>query len=62
MRGIYQNYEDKLENANFFNHQRRLTGDWYSGTTGIDPIDDATNIFPLASISFPFSKDLNKYL
>ena len=41
MRGIYQNYDDKLENTNFFNHQRKLTDDWYNGTTGIDPIDDA---------------------
>ena len=48
MRGIYQNYEDKLENTNFFNHQRKLTDDWYNGTTGIDPIDDAI-------------KDVNKY-
>ena len=48
MRGIYQNYKDKLENTNFFNHQRRLTDDWYNGTTGIDPIDDAIN-------------DVNKY-
>ena len=48
MRGIYQNYDDKLENTNFFNHQRKLTDDWYNGTTGIDPIDDAI-------------KDVNKY-
>ena len=41
MRGIYQNYENKLENTNFFNHKRKLTDDWYNGTTGIDPIDDA---------------------
>ncbi len=48
MRGIYQNYQDKLENTNFFNHQRKLTDDWYNGTTGIDPIDDAI-------------QDVNKY-
>ena len=48
MRGIYQNYDEKLENTNFFNHQRKLTDDWYNGTTGIDPIDDAI-------------KDVNKY-
>ncbi len=48
MRGIYQNYDNKLENTNFFNHQRKLTDDWYNGTTGIDPIDDAIN-------------DINKY-
>ncbi|MDC0060096.1 cryptochrome/photolyase family protein [Pelagibacteraceae bacterium] len=48
MRGIYQNYDNKLENTNFFNHQRKLTDDWYNGTTGIEPIDDAI-------------KDVNKY-
>ena len=48
MRGIYQNYDKKLENTNFFNHQRKLTDDWYNGSTGIDPIDDAI-------------KDVNKY-
>ena len=48
MRGIYQNYTDKLEKTNYFNHNRKLSDDWYKGTTGIDPIDDAIN-------------DLNRY-
>ncbi len=48
MRGIYQNYDDRLEKTNYFNHKRRLTDAWYNGTTGIDPIDDAI-------------KDVNKY-
>ncbi len=41
IRGIYQNYDDKLEKTNYFNQHRRLTDDWYYGTTGIEPIDDA---------------------
>ena len=41
IRGIYQNYSDKLENKNFYNNKRKLTIHWYNGTTGIDPIDDA---------------------
>ena len=41
MRGIYQNYSSELEKTNFFKHKRKLTDDWYNGTTGIDPIDDA---------------------
>jgi len=41
MRGIYQNYSNDLEKTNFFKHKRKLTDDWYNGTTGIDPIDDA---------------------
>ena len=39
MRGIYQNYESKLENTNFFKHNKKLTNSWYDGTTGIDPLD-----------------------
>ncbi len=41
VRGIYQNFSDVEENTNFFNHQGRLTKDWYEGTTGIVPVDDA---------------------
>ena len=41
MRGIYQNHSSQLEKTNFFKHKRKLTDDWYNGTTGIDPIDDA---------------------
>ena len=41
MRGIYQNHSSQLEKTNFFKHKRKLTDDWYSGNTGIDPIDDA---------------------
>ena len=41
IRGIYQNYSSKLESTNFFSHKRKLSKDWYNGTTGIDPIDDA---------------------
>ena len=43
MRGIYHNFNERLEKTNFFNHQRKLSDDWYNGTTGIDPIDDAIN-------------------
>tara|TARA_B100001093_G_C26856155_1_gene1027504 strand:+ start:5042 stop:6538 length:1497 start_codon:yes stop_codon:yes gene_type:complete len=41
MRGIYQNYEKRLLNTNFFNHQRKLNKSWYDGTTGIVPLDHA---------------------
>lgn len=39
VRGIYQNFSEIQEERNFFNHQRKLTIDWYEGTTGIDPVD-----------------------
>jgi deoxyribodipyrimidine photolyase-related protein len=41
VRGIYQNYSDQEETKNFFGHKRKLTKDWYDGTTGILPVDDA---------------------
>lgn len=39
VRGIYQNYSEKQDEANFFKHKRRLTKAWYDGTTGIEPLD-----------------------
>ena len=43
MRGIYQNYDHRLEKTNFFNHKRKMKKTWYSGTTGLDPLDHAIN-------------------
>ena len=40
MRGIYVDRHVQLRTSNTFNHQRRLTNDWYYGTTGIPPVDD----------------------
>jgi Uncharacterized protein related to deoxyribodipyrimidine photolyase len=39
IRGIYQNYDTKLENNNFFKHKNSLTKNWYNGTTGLIPLD-----------------------
>lgn len=41
VRGIYQNYSEEQDSKNFFNHKGKLTQDWYEGTTGIPPVDDA---------------------
>ncbi len=41
IRGIYQNFNERMETENYWNHDRKLTIDWYEGTTGIDPLDDA---------------------
>ncbi len=40
MRGIYHEYEEKL-NINYFNHTRKMKSCWYDGTTGIPPLDDS---------------------
>ena len=39
MRGVYQNYEKRLENTNFFNHKNKMKLSWYNGSTGLDPLD-----------------------
>ncbi len=43
MRGIYQNYDQRLEKTNFFKHNRKMKNSWYDGTTGLDPLDHAIN-------------------
>jgi len=40
IRGIYRHYDDAQTSANYWEHQRELTDDWYEGTTGIPPLDD----------------------
>lgn len=40
MRGIYHEFDDKLQ-ANHFGHTRRMKACWYDGTTGIPPLDDS---------------------
>ncbi len=40
VRARYQTNHVKMRNANVFGHKRRLTLDWYQGTTGIPPVDD----------------------
>ncbi|MFP5519306.1 MAG: cryptochrome/photolyase family protein [Bdellovibrionia bacterium] len=41
VRGIYQNYSEVEEKENFFHHHNKLNANWYSGTTGCAPLDDA---------------------
>tara|TARA_B100000989_G_scaffold26379_1_gene17050 strand:- start:3811 stop:5139 length:1329 start_codon:yes stop_codon:yes gene_type:complete len=41
MRGIYQNYEKKLLESNFFNHEKKMKNSWYDGSTGLEPLDYA---------------------
>ena len=41
IRGVYQNYGEEQLQSNFFNFSRSLKDTWYSGDTGIPPLDDA---------------------
>ena len=40
IRGIYHFKGNEVIKTNFWNHNRKLTNDWYEGTTGIEPLDD----------------------
>jgi deoxyribodipyrimidine photolyase-related protein len=39
IRGIYQNFSEKQESSNFWKHEKKLTTHWYTGETGIPPLD-----------------------
>ncbi len=39
VRGIYQNFSEKQDTTNFWNHKGRLTPHWYEGNTQIPPLD-----------------------
>jgi len=41
MRGIYQNYEKKLTESNFFKHEKQMKNSWYDASTGLEPLDYA---------------------
>ncbi|MFT4532192.1 MAG: deoxyribodipyrimidine photolyase-related protein [Candidatus Saccharimonadales bacterium] len=40
VRAIYIKQHVQLRASNTFGHNRKLTADWYNGTTGIPPVDD----------------------
>ena len=40
IKGIYDIKGQEQLKSNFWNHNRKLTKDWYDGTTGIQPLDD----------------------
>lgn len=44
IRGVYQTRSHKQIGYNFFKNERKLTKDWYDGTTGIDPLDNAIRL------------------
>jgi len=41
IRGTYHQKGKEERQSNFFNHHHKLTDAWYSGETGIPPLDDA---------------------
>ena len=43
VKGIYDNYNEKMEKDNFWGHTRKMQETWYSGTTGLLPFDDSVS-------------------
>ena len=43
VRGIYQSFSTTMESKNQWNSQRKMKPCWYSGETGLPPLDDAIN-------------------
>lgn len=43
VRGIYQNYSEKQDHSNFWNHTHKLSPLWYEGGTGVPPLDETLN-------------------
>ena len=41
VRGVYREFGDEQEQANFWGHHRRLKDGWYTAETGIVPLDHA---------------------
>lgn len=41
VRGIYQNFSEQQDKANFWNHTHHLSDVWYGGETGVPPLDRA---------------------
>ena len=39
MRCLYHFEGKNMEKSNFFNHQRKIKKSWYTGNTGLDPLD-----------------------
>jgi len=40
VRGVYRNFSEQQEAANFWSHEREMSPGWHDGTTGIPPLDD----------------------
>jgi deoxyribodipyrimidine photolyase-related protein len=40
IRGIYHQYDERQSTSNFWRHERKLKNAWYSGETGIPPLDE----------------------
>ena len=58
IRGIYQNFSEKMIDANYWKHNRKLSEAWYIGDTGIAPLDDAIK----GALEFGYTHHINRLM
>ena len=58
IRGIYQNFSEKMIDSNYWNHNRKLSEAWYTGDTGIAPLDDAIK----GALEFGYTHHINRLM
>jgi len=58
IRGVYQHHGEVQLQSNFFNFSGTLKDSWYSGETGIPPLDDAINF----SDRFGYTHHINRLM
>jgi deoxyribodipyrimidine photolyase-related protein len=58
IRGVYQHHGEKQLESNFFNFSGSLNSSWYSGDTGIPPLDDAIGF----SQKFGYTHHINRLM
>ena len=58
IKGVYWENMPKYKNLNFWSHKGKLNSNWYEGTTGIPPLDDAIN----ESSKFAYTHHINRLM
>ena len=58
IKGVYWENMPKYKNLNYWSHKNKLNSNWYEGTTGIPPLDDAIN----ESSEFAYSHHINRLM
>ena len=58
IKGVYWENMPNYKNLNYWSHKNKLNSNWYEGTTGIPPLDDAIN----ESSEFAYSHHINRLM
>ena len=58
IKGVYWENMPQYKNLNFWSHKRKLNENWYTGDTGIPPLDDAIK----ESEEFAYSHHINRLM